>query len=115
MPCPDAHYTLELINHETGDRLKIELIDLPFPGARSYDSHLPLLTPRASSMSRRLIRLLPRRAHPLGSAHPCRSLPSGSIPAGSIRVRVNGEWARKVPLASKTMVTKQLRGWLVKH
>jgi hypothetical protein len=67
MPCPDAHYSLELINHETGDRLKIELIDLPFPGARSY------------------------------------------------RVRVNGEWARKVPLASKTMVTKQLRGWLVKH
>ncbi|MEY2577526.1 MAG: hypothetical protein QOI49_350, partial [Verrucomicrobiota bacterium] len=49
------------INHETGDRLKIELIDLPFPGARSYDSHLPLLTLRASSMSHRLIRLLPRR------------------------------------------------------
>lgn len=42
MPCRDAHYTLELINHESGDRLKIELIDLPFPGARSYDSHLPL-------------------------------------------------------------------------
>jgi hypothetical protein len=61
MPSPDAHYTLELINHETGDRLKIELIDLPFPGARSYDSHLPLLTLRASSMSHRLIRLLPRR------------------------------------------------------
>ncbi len=67
MPCPDAHYTLELINHATGDRLKIELFDLPFPGARSY------------------------------------------------RVRVNGEWARKLPLASKTMVAKQLRGWLVKH
>ena len=67
MPYPDAHHTLELINHETGDRLKIELIDLPFPGARSY------------------------------------------------RVRVNGEWARKVPLASKTMVAKQLRGWLVRH
>jgi hypothetical protein len=32
MPSPDPHYTLELINHETGDRLKIELIDLPFPG-----------------------------------------------------------------------------------
>jgi hypothetical protein len=32
----DAHYTLELINHETAERLKIELIDLPFPGARSY-------------------------------------------------------------------------------
>ena len=67
MPSPDAHYTLELNNHKTGDRLKIELIDLPFPGARSY------------------------------------------------RIRVNGEWARKVPLASKTMVAKQLRGWLVKH
>jgi hypothetical protein len=67
MALPNAHYTLELINHETGDRLKIELIDLPFPGARSY------------------------------------------------RIRVNGEWARKVPLASKTVVAKQLRGWLVKH
>jgi len=67
MPSPDAHYTLSLINHITGDRLKIELIDLPFPGARSY------------------------------------------------RIRVNGEWARKVPLASKTMVARQLRGWLVKH
>ena len=64
---PDAHYTLELMNHETGDRLKIELIDLPFPGARSY------------------------------------------------RIRVNGEWARKLPVASKTMVAKQLRGWLVRH
>jgi hypothetical protein len=67
MPCPDAHYTLELINHETGDQLKIELMDLPFPGARSY------------------------------------------------RIRVNEKWAQKVPVASKTMVAKQLRGWLVKH
>jgi hypothetical protein len=67
MPPPNAHYTVLLINHETGQRLKIELIDLPFPGARSY------------------------------------------------RIRVNGEWARKVPLASKTMVARQLRGWLVKH
>jgi hypothetical protein len=25
MSSPDAHYTLELINRETGDRLKIEL------------------------------------------------------------------------------------------
>jgi hypothetical protein len=31
------------------------------------------------------------------------------------RVRVNGKWARKLPVASKTMVTKQLRAWLVKH
>ena len=67
MPCPDAHYTLELINHETGDRLKIELIDLPFPGARSY------------------------------------------------RIRVNEKWAQKLPVASKTMVAKQLRGWRVKQ
>jgi len=31
------------------------------------------------------------------------------------RLRVNGQWARKVPVASKTVVTKQLRAWLVKH
>src|SRR2546421_310202 len=31
------------------------------------------------------------------------------------RLRVNGQWARKVPVASKTTVTRQLRGWLVKH
>jgi hypothetical protein len=67
MSSPDTHYTLELVNHQSGDRLKIELIDLPFPGARSY------------------------------------------------RIRVNGDWAQKVPVASKTMVAKQLRGWLVKH
>jgi hypothetical protein len=34
-------------------------------------------------MSHRLIRLCPK-THPLGFAHLCRSLPSGSIPAGSI-------------------------------
>jgi hypothetical protein len=31
------------------------------------------------------------------------------------RVRVNGQWAQKLPVASKTIVTKQLRAWLVKH
>ena len=31
------------------------------------------------------------------------------------RLRVNGQWARKMPVASKTIVTKQVRGWLVKH
>ena len=31
------------------------------------------------------------------------------------RVRVNGQWATKFPLASKTVVTKQLRTWLVRH
>ncbi len=31
------------------------------------------------------------------------------------RVRVNGQWARKVPVASKTIVTRQVRGWLVQH
>ena len=45
----DVHYTVSLVNHQTGQQLKIELIDLPFP-ARSY------------------------------------------------RVRVNGEWAKKVPV-----------------
>ena len=36
MSRPDLHYTLQLVNHQSGDRLKIELIDLLFPGARSY-------------------------------------------------------------------------------
>lgn len=31
------------------------------------------------------------------------------------RLRVNGQWARKMPVASKTIVTRQVRGWLVKH
>jgi hypothetical protein len=42
------------------------------------------------------------------------------------RVRVNGpslrrcygaasRWARKMPVASKTIVTRQVRGWLVRH
>jgi hypothetical protein len=66
MPPQNAHHTVSL-NHETGARLKIGLIDLPLPVARSY------------------------------------------------RVRVNGQWAQKVPVASKTIVTKLVRGWLVKH
>lgn len=63
MPRPKAHYTLSLTNHQTGERLKVELIDLPMPGARTY------------------------------------------------RIRVNGQWAKKVPLASKTAVMRQLRSW----
>ena len=31
----EIHYTLSLINHQTGQRLELELIDLPFP-SRSY-------------------------------------------------------------------------------
>ncbi len=31
------------------------------------------------------------------------------------RVRVNGQWARKVPVASRTLVVRQVRAWLVKH
>ena len=31
------------------------------------------------------------------------------------RLRVNGQWARKVPVASKTTVLQQVRLWLVKH
>ncbi len=67
MPRPKSHYTLSAVNHESGVEIKIELIDLPFPGSRSY------------------------------------------------RLRVNGQWAQKVPVASKTTVLKQLRTWLVRH
>ena len=31
------------------------------------------------------------------------------------RLRVNGQWARKVPVASKSMVLQQVRSWWVKH
>jgi hypothetical protein len=31
------------------------------------------------------------------------------------RLRVNGRWARKLPLASKTAVLRQLRSWWVTH
>lgn len=67
MPRPNPHYTISLINHQTRERLKLELIDLPVPGVRSY------------------------------------------------RVRVNGQWAKKLPVASKTAVMRQLRGWWVAH
>jgi hypothetical protein len=56
MSDPDPRYTLLLTNHQSREHLKIELFDLPFPGARSYDSHLPLLTLWASSMSHRFPR-----------------------------------------------------------
>src|SRR5436305_1213900 len=56
----DAHYTLSLINHQTGQQLRVELVYTPFP-ARSY------------------------------------------------RVRINGEGARRVPVASKTAVLRQPR------
>ena len=56
----DAHYTLSLVNHQTGQKLQLEMVDLPFP-SRSY------------------------------------------------RLKVNGQWAKKVPVASKTAVMQQLR------
>ncbi len=68
MPRPKAHYRVLLKNHETGEQLKLELIDLPF------------------SQSTRTFRL-----------------------------RVNGQWARKLPVASKTTVLRQLRSWWVMH
>jgi hypothetical protein len=67
MPRPKARYSMIVKNNFTGDRLKVELIDVPFLENRRF------------------------------------------------RVRVNGQWARKLPVASKTIVTKQLRWWLVKH
>jgi hypothetical protein len=33
----------------------------------------------------------------------------------TFRLRVNGKWARKVPVGSKTIVLRQLRGWWVSH
>lgn len=33
---PKAHYSLVITNHDTGARLKVELIDLPFLNARRY-------------------------------------------------------------------------------
>ena len=68
MPRPKTHYSVVLKNHETGEQLKLELIDLPF------------------STTTRIFRL-----------------------------RVNGRWARKVPVASKTTVLRQLRAWWVTH
>ena len=31
------------------------------------------------------------------------------------RLRVNGIWAKKLPVASKTVVLRQLRSWLARH
>jgi hypothetical protein len=33
----------------------------------------------------------------------------------SFRLRVNGKWARKLPVGSKTRVLQQLRHWWVTH
>ena len=33
----------------------------------------------------------------------------------TFRLRVNGKWARKVPVGSKTTVLRQLRDWWVSH
>ena len=33
----------------------------------------------------------------------------------TFRLRVNGQWARKVPAGSKTTVLRQLRAWWVAH
>ena len=65
MPRPKAHYSVVAINHQSGKRLKVELIDLPFAEGRTF------------------------------------------------RLRVNGKWARKVPVASRSAVLRQLRTWWV--
>ena len=62
----DLRYTLSLINHQTGQQLRIELFNLPFPCRQYY-------------------------------------------------LKVNGDWAKKVPVASKTAVMQQLRAWWVAH
>ena len=53
-------------DHQTGQKLQLEMVDLPFP-SRSY------------------------------------------------RLKVNGQWAKKIPVASKTAVMQQLRAWWVAH
>ena len=68
MPRPKTDYSVILKNHETGEQLKLELIDLPF-----------------------------------------------STSTRTFRLRVNGRWAQKVPVASKTAVLRQLRSWWVTH
>lgn len=35
--------------------------------------------------------------------------------AKRFRLRLNGRWAKKLPVASKTAVLRQLRGWWVGH
>ncbi len=67
MPRPKPHYRVIVSNLETKERLRVELIDLPFASQRSF------------------------------------------------RLRVNGKWARKVPVGSKTTVLRQLRSWWVSH
>ena len=41
-------------------------------------------------------------------------LPFATAPA-TFRLRVNGRWAQKLPVASKTTVLRQLRAWWVTH
>ena len=67
MPRPKLHYRLLVSNLHTQERLRVELIDLPFAFGRLF------------------------------------------------RLRVNGKWARKVPVGSKTTVLRQLRSWWVAH
>ena len=37
------------------------------------------------------------------------------IESRQFRLRVNGQWARKVPVASKSEVLQHVRAWLVKQ
>jgi hypothetical protein len=67
MPRPKAHYAVMLKNHRTGERLKLDLVDLTFLNAKSF------------------------------------------------RLRINNRWAKKMPVASKTAVMRQLRQWWVAH
>ncbi|HEX4666391.1 MAG TPA: hypothetical protein VH207_07315 [Chthoniobacterales bacterium] len=37
------------------------------------------------------------------------------VSSRTFRLRVNGKWARKMPIGCKTTVLRQLRGWWVSH
>jgi hypothetical protein len=36
MPRPKAHYSLTLKNHQTGEQLRLDLVDLPFATAKRF-------------------------------------------------------------------------------
>ena len=66
MSRPKIHYSVTVKNHQSGQALRVELVDLPF-GSRSF------------------------------------------------RLRVNGRWAERIPVGSKSTVLAQVRKWWVAH
>ena len=59
MSRPKAHYSMVVKNHETGERLKVELIDLPFVEIRRFRVRVTPLDKRHGV----LLRLCPAVAY----------------------------------------------------